>query len=116
MSTAGLAAVEGKVAVRSARVALVDLQVAELAAELQRVFARGSSRSRPTPPGVVRLECRERRHADGEVVEVHRRHGLRKTCRTGWNDPQGPFAGLESEVRQLGEASVRLPWCGLKCA
>src|SRR6478672_8150634 len=55
-------------------------------------------------PGIVRLKRCERRDADGEVVEVKRRHGLRKAGGTGGIDAERIRAGLKSKVGQFGEA------------
>src|SRR5439155_26855219 len=105
---AGYAAVEREVSVRCARIALIDLQVAELTPKLDRVSASRFRESIRDVPGVVRLKRRQRIHAQGEVVEVYRWHGLWKSRRSRGYDAESSWASNETEIREFCEAATWL--------
>src|SRR4029079_276083 len=93
----GFAAVKGEISVRSACVALIDLQIAGLATEFHGVFTHDFREAIGEQPGVVWLESSQRGNADGKAIEVNRRHGLRKARRTRRNNTQCTGAGHEAE-------------------
>src|SRR5207248_7333461 len=77
-----LVAVECKVSVRRARITLIDLQIAELAAKLEGVPTHPFLEPVGNVPSVVWLKRGEVGHTEGEVLEVFGRHSLRKSRRS----------------------------------
>src|SRR5439155_12005678 len=102
------AAIKREISVRRARIAFIDLQIAELTAKLDRVSASRFRKSVGDVPGVVWLKRRQRIHAEGEVVEVYRRHGLWKSSGAGGDDAQRSWSGFKPEIREFCEAATRL--------
>ena len=90
--------VEIEVSVRRAGIALVDLQVAEFAAELERVAADDFGQAFRRVPCVVGLKCGERVWAHRKVRKVEGRNGLREDRGTRGYDAERSRARNESEV------------------
>ena len=59
-------------------------------------------------PGIVGLPGCQRRHSNGETVEINRRHSLREPSRAGGDDAQSAGASHESERGEAGKAARRL--------
>src|SRR6185437_7191869 len=104
----GFAAVEGKISIRSARVPLVDLEVAKFTAELHRVGTHNFREAVLHHPRVVRLKRGKGRHADREIIEVNGRQSFREVGRPRGNNSKRAWAGDKSQIRQLGKAALRL--------
>src|SRR6202035_2060573 len=100
-----LTSVKREIAIRRAGIALVDLQITELAAKLHGVLSNHLREAIGDLVSIVGLARCEGGHADREVVEVNRRYRLREAGRAAGIDAERARAGDKPQIRQLGEAA-----------
>src|SRR5438552_2719220 len=76
-----LTAVKREISIGCAGIAFIDLQVAELAAELECMGPHGFRNAVGKMKGIVGLKSRECVNADSETIEVYGRDRLRESRR-----------------------------------
>ena len=103
-----LAAVKGEVAIGGAGIALIDLQVAKLTADLKGMQADYLRETFGEVPGIVWLKSREGGNADAERIEIDWWHGFWESRRSGRVNAQSRCARNETKVGQFGEAACWL--------
>src|SRR4029077_20646154 len=105
---AGDAAIESEISVWRACIALIDLQVAELATKFKCVQAFHPRITVGDVPCVVGLKCSQCVHAEGKVVEIYRPHGLWKSRRSRGDNAEGSCARYETEIGKVCKGALRL--------